>query len=93
MAVGAGGSLVPAGYVFGLFTLDCRKQRLLRDGELLPLAGKTFEVLRALIERRDRLVEKDELVRLVWPDVVCPPSERSLRGLWTSHSTVTATIT
>jgi DNA-binding winged helix-turn-helix (wHTH) protein/tetratricopeptide (TPR) repeat protein len=61
---------VPAGYVFGPFTLDCRKQRLLRDGELLPLAGKTFEVLRALIEHRDRLVEKEELLRLVWPDVV-----------------------
>jgi DNA-binding winged helix-turn-helix (wHTH) protein len=62
--------LVPAGYVFGPFTLDCRKQRLLRDGEPLALTGKTFEVLRALIEHRERLVEKDELLRLVWPDVV-----------------------
>lgn len=61
---------MPAGYVFGPFTLDCRKQRLLRDGELLPLTGKTFEVLRALIEHRERLVEKEELLRLVWPDVV-----------------------
>ena len=61
---------MPAGYIFGPFTLDCRKQRLLRDGELLPLTGKTFEVLRALIEHRERLVEKEELLRLVWPDVV-----------------------
>ena len=58
------------GYVFGPFTLDCRRQRLLRDGEPLALTGKTFEVLRVLIEHRERLVEKEELLRLVWPDVV-----------------------
>ena len=61
---------MPAGYVFGPFTLDCRRQRLLRDGEPQALTGKTFEVLRVLIEHRERLVEKQELLRLVWPDVV-----------------------
>ena len=70
MTVEVGDFPVAAGYVFGPFTLDCRRQRLLRDGEPLALTGKTFEVLRVLIEHRERLVEKEELLRLVWPDVV-----------------------
>src|ERR1700740_3147162 len=34
------------------------------------LGAKAFDVLCALIERRERLVTKDELLGLVWPNLV-----------------------
>ena len=40
------------------------------DGRPIPLGARAFDVLQALIERRERLVTKNELLDLVWPDVV-----------------------
>lgn len=43
-------------------------QRCVRvDGQVVPLGSRAFDVLVALIERRDRLVSKHELMDLVWP--------------------------
>jgi len=64
---------VPSGaarYAFGPFLLDMREQRLLRDGEAVPLTLKAFELLRVLVENQGHLLGKDELLRLVWPDAV-----------------------
>ena len=36
----------------------------------MPLGQRAFDVLHALIERRERLVAKNELLDLVWPGVV-----------------------
>ena len=36
----------------------------------MPLGARAFDVLQALIERRERVVTKDELLGLVWPGVV-----------------------
>ena len=36
----------------------------------MSLGARAFDVLQALIERRERLVTKSELLDLVWPDVV-----------------------
>jgi len=41
---------------------------LLRGGSYIPLTPKAFETLAVLIENRGRIVDKDELLRLVWPD-------------------------
>jgi len=41
---------------------------LLRDGQVLPLTPKAFEVLLALVENSNHTVSKDELMRRVWPD-------------------------
>src|SRR6185436_15885907 len=38
------------------------------NGERVALTPKAFETLVALIERRGHLVEKDQLMKLVWPD-------------------------
>ena len=38
------------------------------SGEPVPLTPKAFDTLLALVERRDRVVDKAELMRLVWPD-------------------------
>lgn len=56
-------------YEFGSFRLDTVERVLLRGDDLVPLAPKAFDTLLALVERRGHLVEKDELMRVVWPDV------------------------
>jgi TolB-like protein/DNA-binding winged helix-turn-helix (wHTH) protein len=55
-------------YEFGPYRLDTAEQLLLRDGEAVPLTPKVFETLIALVERNGHLVEKDELIKLVWSD-------------------------
>src|SRR5262245_43013571 len=57
-------------YEFGPYRLDAAERRLLRDGKVVPLQPKTFDVLLALVERHGRLLEKDDLMRAVWPDTV-----------------------
>ena len=42
---------------------------LIADGTPVPLTSKAFDTLVVLIENRDRVVTKDELLRSVWPDV------------------------
>jgi Tol biopolymer transport system component/DNA-binding winged helix-turn-helix (wHTH) protein len=41
---------------------------LLRQGAYLPLPTKAFETLAVLIENSGRIVEKEELLQLVWPE-------------------------
>src|SRR5215831_20158439 len=53
---------------FGPFRLDSAERLLLRDGSPVSLTPKAFETLVALIERRGRLVEKEELLEILWPD-------------------------
>ena len=55
-------------YEFGPYRLDTAEQLLLRDGEPVPLTPKAFETLLALVERGGHLVEKDELMKVVWSD-------------------------
>ncbi len=55
-------------YEFDQYCLDAAKRLLLRSGEPVPLQAKAFDTLLALVENRDRVVEKDELIKKVWPD-------------------------
>src|SRR2546422_10119095 len=55
-------------YEFGRYRLDIPARQLRRDDEPLSLTPKAFDLLIAFIERRDRVVDKAELMRLVWPD-------------------------
>ena len=55
---------------FGPFEYDSEQRLLLRDGEMVPLVPKAVDTLHVLIERRGRVVEKAELMKLVWPDPV-----------------------
>jgi TolB-like protein/DNA-binding winged helix-turn-helix (wHTH) protein len=57
-------------YEFGPFRLDPRKRVLVCEGREVGLTPKTFDVLRVLVENRDRAVDKGELLRTVWPDTV-----------------------
>lgn len=55
-------------YEFGPFRLDPARHLLLRAGKIVPLTPKAFETLAWLVQNCGRLVEKDELMRQIWPD-------------------------
>ncbi|MGI8787307.1 MAG: winged helix-turn-helix domain-containing protein, partial [Pyrinomonadaceae bacterium] len=55
-------------YEFGTFRLDASEKTLLRDGEVVPLAPKVFDMLEVFVRNAGRLIEKDELMRLIWQD-------------------------
>ena len=56
----------PELYHFGPFTLDVAGRKLSRDGDELGLPSRAFDTLAHLVRHRDRIVEKDELIRTVW---------------------------
>jgi TolB-like protein/DNA-binding winged helix-turn-helix (wHTH) protein len=55
-------------YEFGAFQLDISEHSLLRDGQVVPLEPKVFDLLRVLVQNDGRLLQKEELIREVWPD-------------------------
>lgn len=55
-------------YEFDSFRLDPEEQVLLRDGKPLPLSPKLFETLLALVRDSGHIVEKEVLIKQVWPD-------------------------
>ncbi len=61
-------------YVFGRFEVRPDERRVLEAGVPVALGARAFDVLVALIDRRDRVVRKDELLSLVWPGTVVEES-------------------
>ena len=55
-------------YTFGPFRLEVATRTLSREGEPVTLTSKAFDTLLVLLRHRDRVVEKEELVKFVWPD-------------------------
>ena len=55
---------------FGRFEFRIADRQLRADGQPVPLGSRAFDVLAALVARRDRLVAKDELLDVVWPGLV-----------------------
>src|SRR6266850_284896 len=55
-------------YEFGRFRLDAGERVLLRDRDLVPLTPKVFDILLALVEHGGHVVQKDELMKRVWPN-------------------------
>src|SRR5262245_52192744 len=56
-------------FQFGSYELDAGTFKLLRDGESLALEPKGIDLLRLLLERAPRVVEKQEIFSIVWKDV------------------------
>ena len=54
-------------YRFGPFRLLPDARRLERDGALVALTPKAFDLLVALVMHRERALSKDEILSLVWP--------------------------
>ncbi len=55
-------------YEFGPFRLDATERLLLHAGKTVALTPKAFDLLLVLVEHRGHLVEKNELLKLVWPN-------------------------
>jgi DNA-binding winged helix-turn-helix (wHTH) protein/tetratricopeptide (TPR) repeat protein len=53
-------------YAFAAFELDVALYQLRRDGEIVKLAPKAFDLLHYLIQHRDRVVAKGELLDELW---------------------------
>jgi DNA-binding winged helix-turn-helix (wHTH) protein len=57
-------------YEFDRFVVDVVRRVLSRNGTPVSVSNKAFDVLAALIRDRQRVVEKEELLREVWPDTI-----------------------
>lgn len=68
------GEQIDLSYEFGPFRLEPATRRLLRQGEALPLTPKAFDTLLFLVLNRERVVEKEEVLRRLWPDTVVEES-------------------
>ncbi|HWM89830.1 MAG TPA: tetratricopeptide repeat protein [Thermoanaerobaculia bacterium] len=55
-------------YRFDGFLVDPVRRRLVRDGETLPVTPKALSILLVLIEHRGEVVDKEELLRRIWPE-------------------------
>src|SRR4029453_17399130 len=63
----ASASATPSeGYRFGPFTLDIGSRKLRREREEIALPSRALDTLALLVRHRDRIVEKDELIKAVW---------------------------
>lgn len=53
-------------YLFDAFELDRAKIELRRGGEVVPVEPQVFALLLVLVENRERLVTRDEIIEKVW---------------------------
>jgi eukaryotic-like serine/threonine-protein kinase len=60
----------PYGYVFDEFKIDVATRKLWRCDAPVPLPSRAFDALLYLVEHRDRLVPKNELIDAIWNEVV-----------------------
>src|SRR6266850_976148 len=61
---------VPATIEFGRFKVVRHRRELLADDRPVELGGRAFDTLMALIDARGTVLDKDQLMSLVWPDRV-----------------------
>lgn len=61
-------------YEFGPFHIDTVKRLLVREEKPITLKPKCFDLLLALVETRGEVLEKEELMRRVWPDTTVEES-------------------
>lgn len=57
-------------YRSGAIEIDALRRQVLIEGMPAKIGARAFDVLLALVERRDRVVPKRELMDLVWPRLV-----------------------
>ncbi|MEP7097900.1 MAG: winged helix-turn-helix domain-containing protein, partial [Dokdonella sp.] len=60
----------PLLYEFDDFCIDVGRRLLTQRGAPVPLKPKVFDTLLYLTRHQGRLLEKDELMRSIWPDTV-----------------------
>jgi DNA-binding winged helix-turn-helix (wHTH) protein len=55
---------------FGRCVIRPAQREVLISGEPAKLGARAFDLLVVLVERRDRVTSKDELLELVWPGLI-----------------------
>ena len=65
-----GGGFKHSVYEFDRFRLDSAKLMLYRDGEAVTLPPKVVKTLAVMVENRDSILSKDELIERVWDDAI-----------------------
>ena len=55
-------------YEFGPYRLNLAQRQLTRAGKIVSLTPKATEILRLLVVNAGQLVERDDLLKEVWPD-------------------------
>src|SRR5262249_23766495 len=55
-------------YDFGPFRIDVSEHELLRDGSAVSITPKVFDLLLVLVRHRGETVDKETLMKEVWPD-------------------------
>ena len=66
--------MTPCIHRFAAFELDASRRTLCLQGREIPLQPRVFDLLCYLIEHRDRVVSKEELLDTFWPGVVVTES-------------------
>src|SRR6201991_491830 len=56
-------------YEFGPYVIDARSRILLKDGTTVRLTPKAFDTLFVLVQHASQVVEKEQLLKEVWPDI------------------------
>ncbi len=57
-------------YEFGPFRVDTRERQLIRDGKVVPLRPKVFDILLMLVQNSGHILTKDDVMNHVWADTV-----------------------
>jgi DNA-binding winged helix-turn-helix (wHTH) protein len=71
-------------YVFGDYELDTQRYELRGGGVPCALERQGFNVLVYLLQHRDRVVAKDELLEQLWPNQIV--SENTLGAFGNSYA-------
>ncbi len=79
---------------FGRCVIRPAQRDVLVSGEPAKLGARAFDLLVVLVERRDRVTSKDELLKLVWPGLIVEENNlqvhiSALRKLLGSHAIAT----
>ena len=61
-------------YEFGHFRIDTRERLLWCGATVIPLQPKAVDTLLVLVESKGRIVDRDELLTRVWPNVSVEPN-------------------
>lgn len=88
--------VVVTNFRFAPFEVRTAERVLLANGAVCQIGSRAFDVLLALLERRDRVVTKNELLDLAWPGLVVEENNLSvqistLRKVLGAHAIATVT--
>ena len=84
----------PSQFRFGDTVIDTAERHVKVGGQPAKLGARAFDLLLALVERRDRVVSKHELLDIVWPKLVVEENNlqvqvATLRKLFGPHAIAT----